>query len=309
MGLSASAPWTKYYGDTPASLDYPYKTMYQMVAAAAKQYPTGIAYVFMGKETTYAAFMKRIDAAARGLYRLGIRKGDKVTICMANTPQALDCFYALNRIGAIPNMIHPLSAAKEIAFYLNFSKSKAILTLDQFYYKVAEILPELENPTQVLIAKVVDELPFPLKMTSVTEEEIRGAAAHAVEIAGGADQPAARVALTWEKEMLEKLADLRDTEDITSKYLLLGGVPVVAFPFEGFTKIGQEVREILGRPDALMLGCGEELLGYLPTRDDIAREAYAALESTFLYKRLPVVPGEAERLGEETGYKLKESLA
>ena len=108
--------------------------------------------------------MKRIDAAAKGLYEMGIRKGDKVTICMANTPQALDCFYALNRIGAIPNMIHPLSAAKEIAFYLNFSKSKAILTLDQFYYKVEEILPELENPTEILIAKVVDELPFPLNM-------------------------------------------------------------------------------------------------------------------------------------------------
>jgi hypothetical protein len=57
-----------------------------------------------------------------------------------------------------------------------------------------------------------------------------------------------------------------------------------------------------------MLGCGEELLGYLPTRDDIAREAYAALESTFLYKRLPVVPGEAERLGEETGRRLREIL-
>ena len=162
MGLSSSAPWTKYYGDTPVSLDYPYKTMYQMVASAAKQYPGSAAYVFMGKETTYSAFMKRIDAAARGLYRMGIRKGDKVTICMANTPQALDCFYALNRLGAIPNMIHPLSAAKEIAFYLNFSKSKAILTLDQFYHKVAQILPELENPTEVLIAKVADELPFPL---------------------------------------------------------------------------------------------------------------------------------------------------
>ena len=162
MGLSASAPWTRYYGDTPASLDYPYKTMYQMVATAAKQYPNSAAYVFMGKETTYSAFMKRIEAAARGLYRMGIRKGDKVTICMANTPQALDCFYALNRLGAIPNMIHPLSAAKEIAFYLNFSKSKAILTLDQFYGKVAQILPELEAPTEVLIAKVADELPFPL---------------------------------------------------------------------------------------------------------------------------------------------------
>ena len=162
MGLSAAAPWLKYYGNTPASLEYPHKTMYEMVEAAAKRHPNHVAYVFMGKKTTYTEFMKRIQSAAQGLYKMGIRKGDKVTICMANTPQALDCFYALNRIGAIPNMIHPLSASQEIAFYLNFSKSKAVLTLDQFYYKVAEILPQLENPTEILIAKVVDELPAPL---------------------------------------------------------------------------------------------------------------------------------------------------
>ena len=164
MGLSASAPWLKYYGSTPASLEYPQKTMYEMVAAAAKRKPNHIAYVFMGKKTSYTEFMKRIEAAAKGLYKMGIRAGDKVTICMANTPQALDCFYALNRIGAIPNMIHPLSAAQEIAFYLNFSKSKAILTLDQFYEKVASIQPQLENPTKILIAKVADELPIPLNV-------------------------------------------------------------------------------------------------------------------------------------------------
>lgn len=164
MGISSSAPWLNFYGNTPASLNYPRKTMCQMVLDTAKRYPNNTAYIFMGKKTTYAQFAKRIDAAARGLYNLGIRKGDKVTICMANTPQALDCFYALNRIGAIPNMIHPLSAAKEISFYLNFSKSKAILTLDQFYNKVAEILPELENPTEILIAKVADELPAPLNL-------------------------------------------------------------------------------------------------------------------------------------------------
>ena len=162
MGLSASAPWLAYYGNTPAALDYPHITMYQMLQQTANKYPANVAYSFMGKETTYAVFLKRIEAAAKGLVQMGIRKGDKVTICMANTPQALDCFYALNRIGAIPNMIHPLSAAREIAFYLNFSKSKAILTLDQFYWKVAEIVPELENPTTILIARIADELPFPL---------------------------------------------------------------------------------------------------------------------------------------------------
>ena len=164
MGLSASAPWLKYYGNTPASLEYPHKTMYEMVAAAAKKYPDHTAYIFMGKKTSYTEFMKRIHAAAKGLYKMGIRKGDKVTICMANTPQALDCFYALNRIGAIPNMIHPLSAAQEIAFYLNFSQSKAILTLDQFYEKVVSIQPQLKNPTTILIAKVADELPIPLNV-------------------------------------------------------------------------------------------------------------------------------------------------
>jgi hypothetical protein len=117
------------------------------------------------------------------------------------------------------------------------------------------------------------------------------------------------VALTWEKEMLEKLESLKDTEDIVCKVMFLGGVPVIALPFEGFTLIGQEVRAIIGRPDALVLGCAEELLGYLPTKDDIDREAYAALESTFLYKRFPVVPGEAERLGEELGEELKKILA
>ena len=163
MGLSATAPWIKYYGNTPANIDYPRKTMYQLICETAKQYPDNIAYSFMGKETTYRTFVGRIDAAAKGLTAMGLKRGDRITICMANTPQALDCFYACNRIGVIPNMIHPLSAAKEIAFYLNFSKSKAILTLDQFYYKLASILPELDNPCQILIAKVQDELPFPLK--------------------------------------------------------------------------------------------------------------------------------------------------
>ena len=164
MGISASAPWTKYYGTTPTSLDYPHKTMFELLSHTAKQYPDYIAYVFQGKKTTYSQFMKRIEAAAKGLYHLGIRKGDRVTICMANTPQALDCFYALNRIGAIPNMIHPLSAAEEIAFYLNFSKSKAILTLAQFYDKVASIQGKLENPTDILIARIADELPAPLNL-------------------------------------------------------------------------------------------------------------------------------------------------
>ena len=164
MGLSANAPWTAFYGNTPASLAYPEKTMYQMLRDTARQYPEHTAYVFMGKKTSYAAVLKRIESAAKGLTAMGIRKGDRVTICMPNTPQALDCFYALNRIGAIPNMIHPLSAAKEIAFYLNFSKSKVILTLDSLILQIplTSMLAIFPIPRCLLMKDTVYSLRMPL---------------------------------------------------------------------------------------------------------------------------------------------------
>ena len=159
MGLSSSAPWLKYYGSTPQHLEYPQKTIYQLVKAAADKYPKNIAYEFMDKKTTYADFMKKIDQVAKSFLAIGIRKGDRVTICMPNCPQELCAFYALNRIGAVSNMIHPLSAAGEIQFYLDFSHSKAILTLDQFYQKVSSIMGSLKSPdTQLIVARIEDEL-------------------------------------------------------------------------------------------------------------------------------------------------------
>lgn len=178
MALSASAPWVNFYGNTPKSIDYPRKTMYQLLSDTARRYPQNIAYVFMGKETDYATFLRRVDLAAKAFVAMGIHRGDRVTICMPNSPQGVDCFYALNRIGAIPNMIHPLSAPHEIAFYLNASHSKAILTLDQFYYKVEQILPDLHDTCRIIIAKIQDELPgmkkalFPLTKTARSVQKL-----------------------------------------------------------------------------------------------------------------------------------------
>ena len=137
MPISAEAPWLNYYGAIPRTLNYPRLTIYQLVAQTARECPDLPAYEFMGRRTSYRDFLARIDRAALALYTAGIRAGDRVTICMPNTPQALDCFYALNRIGAVSNMIHPLSAEEEIRFYLDVSGSQAILTLDRFYGKVA----------------------------------------------------------------------------------------------------------------------------------------------------------------------------
>ena len=137
--------------------------MFQMIEKTARQYPEETAYDFYGKKTSYRQFLERIETAARAFVSRGICRDDVVTICMPNTPQALDCFYALNRIGAVANMIHPLSAQKEITFYLNFSGSKMILTTDLFYEKVEKALESTERPVTILTARIQDELPVHLK--------------------------------------------------------------------------------------------------------------------------------------------------
>ncbi len=151
-------------------LNYPELTMFQMVERIAKTTPDAPAYEFYGRQVTYAGFVRRIERAARAFQAIGIGEGDVVTICLPNIPQALDCFYALNRIGAVANMVHPLSAQNEIAFYLNFSKSKAILTVDMFCQKVENALLQVEQPVTLLVTRMQDELPGLLKAGFVLKE-------------------------------------------------------------------------------------------------------------------------------------------
>ena len=137
--ITAKTPWKDYMGDVPMQLDYFEGSMIEGIEATAKKFPTYTAFDFMGKATTYAQLVREIEICAKSLKTLGIRPGDKITIAMPNCPQAIYMFYAINRVGAIASMIHPLSAEKEIEFYLNDSQSVAAITLDQFYGKFANI--------------------------------------------------------------------------------------------------------------------------------------------------------------------------
>lgn len=160
------APWLKHFGDMPAHLDYPKGSMYEAVreSAITKKKMNSVAYEFQGKKTNYKHFLNKIEVLGKAYKSIGIDEGDMVTVCMPNTPQGVDTFYALNRIGAVPAMIHPLSAVGEIAFYINSTQSKAVLVVDLFYEKVLEALKQVKHPVKVVVAHIKDELPFPLNM-------------------------------------------------------------------------------------------------------------------------------------------------
>ena len=161
MSLSAEAPWLRFYGDMPKHIDYPRKTLFQCVAQTARAHPDAVAYEFEGGCVTYAGFLRRVERAAAAFVSLGIAKSDRVTLCLPNLPQALDCFYALSRIGAVANMIHPLSSTDEIMFYLDRSQSKAIVALDGFCGRVMPACRAAKTPPELLLVRISDALPFP----------------------------------------------------------------------------------------------------------------------------------------------------
>ena len=160
--ITAKTPWKDYMGEVPMHLDYFDGSMFEAVEKVAKQYPNQIAFDFMGKSTTYRQMVLEIERCAKALKTIGIRENDKVTIAMPNCPQAIFLFYAVNLVGAIANMIHPLSAEKEIEFYLNESESVLAITLDQFYDKF-ERIRQNTKVVNIVIASVKDALSKPIK--------------------------------------------------------------------------------------------------------------------------------------------------
>ena len=108
--VTAKTPWKDSMGEVPMHLDYFEGSMFEGVACIAELYPNNIAFDFMGKSTTYKKLVQDIEKCARSLRTIGVRAGDRVTIAMPNCPQAICLFYAVNLVGGIANMIHPLSA-------------------------------------------------------------------------------------------------------------------------------------------------------------------------------------------------------
>ena len=155
--ITAKTPWAPFMGEVPMHLDYFQGTMFEAVKKIAEKYPDAIAFRFMGRAASYRTLVSEVERCARALKAIGVKEGDRVTVAMPNCPQALYMFYGVNVVGAIGNMIHPLSAEKEIEFYLNESESKVAITLDQFYGKFANILGSTGVET-LIIATIKDAL-------------------------------------------------------------------------------------------------------------------------------------------------------
>lgn len=157
------APWKKYYTDDELNIKIKNISLYKQVVESSIKYPNYTAYEYFGKKVKYKKFIRQIDKCSYALKKYNVNKGDIITICLPNVPEALILFYALNKIGAIANMVHPLSAEEEIKLSLNSTRSKYLFAIDMCYSKINNII-DGTKVKKVVYIKASDSLKLPLKI-------------------------------------------------------------------------------------------------------------------------------------------------
>ncbi|MBQ7240020.1 MAG: acyl--CoA ligase [Bacilli bacterium] len=150
-------PWEKYYTEEELNYNIPNITMYEQILLSENKYKNLKAIEYLGRKITYRKLVKNIERAAISFKKLGVSKGDIVTICLPNFPEALYSLYALNKLGAIANMTHPLSSENELRDAVNSTNSTILIMCNQFYNKLEPILNETKLE-QVIFVKASDSM-------------------------------------------------------------------------------------------------------------------------------------------------------
>ncbi len=158
---TAKKPWLKYYEEDniPETLEFPDCSMVDMIIQTAEKYPDNVAYSYYGHKVTYKNFVKKIEKAARALKNYGVKEGDRVTICMPNTPEGITMVYAVNMVGAVCNMVHPLSSEKELEYYIKIAESKYVLVIDAVFDKIYRIR-DIAQLERIIVVRPSDGLGF-----------------------------------------------------------------------------------------------------------------------------------------------------
>lgn len=157
-------PWTAHYDPWfKPTLPYPEQTLYEGLTRSAGRWPDFPALSFMGRHIDYRALVQQIDQASACLQALGMKRGEVIAICLPNTPHAVIIFYAVNRLGGICNMIHPLTPAEELSHYIRTTDSDYLIILDAMLAKHTEML-EQSRIKKTIVCSIMDFLNVGLKV-------------------------------------------------------------------------------------------------------------------------------------------------
>lgn len=158
---SIDKPWLKYYSEEAINAPLPECTIYEYLWENNKDHLDDIALVYFGRKITYKELFENIDKVAKSFYAIGVKQGDIVAMCITNTPESVYCFYAVNKLGAISNMIDLRLSAPELLALLNELDNKFLVLLNTCYKNTSEII-EKSKIEQAIVITPFHSLPWPI---------------------------------------------------------------------------------------------------------------------------------------------------
>jgi len=155
-------PWVRHYNDgVPQACTYPQCTLPDLIGDAAIRSPNSVALRFSGAQITFSDLNDLITRFALVLFKIGVRRGDRVAIMLPNIPQAVIGYYGALRAGATVVQTNPLYLERELETQVRDSGAETLLALDLFYPRI-QAIQERTPLRRIIFTSIRDFLP-PIK--------------------------------------------------------------------------------------------------------------------------------------------------
>ena len=139
---SIDKPWLKYYSQDIIDTPLPDCTLFELIYNRNQDNLERTAIEYYGTSMSYGEMFHAISLLAGTLESKGIKAGDYVTVCMINSPETICLLFALNKIGAVANMVYGTSTLQELKRYIQDTNTKVVFTLDIYQDKFVQIAAE-----------------------------------------------------------------------------------------------------------------------------------------------------------------------
>jgi long-chain acyl-CoA synthetase len=162
--LTAPA-WLDHYDDgVPKTLaPYPEATLLDYLRALARDWPHRTALLFKGATVSYRQLERDSDAFGHALVDIGVKRGDRVALCLPNCPQFLVAEFGAWKIGAITSPFNPTYSEREMEEALTATGAETVVVLNRFYQQIKRIQARTAV-RRVIATGIKDYLPWKLRI-------------------------------------------------------------------------------------------------------------------------------------------------
>jgi len=132
-------------------------------------YPNYEALVYEDRKYTWSEIYKRCIKFASALEKIGITKGDTVSVMACNTPEIFEAHYSIPMTGGVLNTINIRLDAKTVGYILDHSDAKVLIVDRQFHEVVKKALSTIKR--KIIIIDINDKYADQSKLQKIGDLE------------------------------------------------------------------------------------------------------------------------------------------